>query len=42
MKDNQSAIKIAYNPENRKRTRYINIRHYFIRQFDDKEEIKFS
>jgi hypothetical protein len=41
MKDNQSAIKIAYNPENRKRIRYINIRHHFIRQFVDKEEIKF-
>jgi hypothetical protein len=31
MEDNQSAIKIAHNPENRKKIRYINIRYYFIR-----------
>jgi hypothetical protein len=42
MKDNQSAIKIIYNPEDRKRIRYIDIRHYFIRQLVDKEEIKFQ
>jgi hypothetical protein len=41
MEDNQSAIKIAYNSEDRKRIRYINIRYHFIRQFVDKEEIKF-
>jgi hypothetical protein len=40
MEDNQSVIKIAHNPEDRKRIRYIDIRHYFIRQFVDKEEIK--
>jgi hypothetical protein len=40
MKDNQSAIKIAYNPENRKRIRYIDIRYHFIRQFVNKEKIK--
>jgi hypothetical protein len=38
MKNNQSAIKITHNPENRKRTRYIDIRYYFIRQFVNKEE----
>jgi hypothetical protein len=31
MEDNQSAIKIVYNSENRKRTRHINIRYFFIR-----------
>jgi hypothetical protein len=41
MEDNQSVIKIAYNSEDRKRIRYINIRYHFIRQFVDKEEIKF-
>jgi hypothetical protein len=42
MEDNQSAIKIIHNPENCKKIRYIDIRHYFIRQFVDKEEIKFQ
>jgi hypothetical protein len=42
MEDNQSVIKIIYNSENRKRIRYIDIRYYFIRQFIDKEEIKFQ
>jgi hypothetical protein len=41
MKDNQLVIKIIHNFEDRKRIRYINIRYYFIRQFVDKEEIKF-
>jgi hypothetical protein len=41
MEDNQSAIKITHNPEDRKKIRYINIRHHFIRQLVDKEEIKF-
>jgi hypothetical protein len=41
MENNQSVIKIAYNSENRKKIRYIDIRYYFIRQFVDKEEIKF-
>jgi hypothetical protein len=41
MEDNQLVIKIAHNFENRKRIRYIDIRYYFIRQFVDKEEIKF-
>jgi hypothetical protein len=41
MKDNQSVIKIAYNSENRKKIRYIDIRYHFIRQFVDKKEIKF-
>jgi hypothetical protein len=42
MENNQSVIKIAYNSEDRKRIRYINIRYHFIRQFVDKEEIKFQ
>jgi hypothetical protein len=41
MEDNQSAIKIIHNSENRKRIRYINIRYHFIRQFINKKEIKF-
>jgi hypothetical protein len=41
MEDNQSVIKIAHNLENHKRIRYINIRYHFIRQFVNKEEIKF-
>jgi hypothetical protein len=41
MKDNQSAIKIIHNSENRKKTRHINIRYHFIRQLIDKEKIKF-
>jgi hypothetical protein len=41
MEDNQSIIKIAYNSEDRKKIRYIDIRYHFIRQFVDKEEIKF-
>jgi hypothetical protein len=42
IEDNQSTIKIIHNSEDRKRIRYINIRYYFIRQFVDKEEIKFQ
>jgi hypothetical protein len=42
MEDNQSIIKIIYNSENRKRIRYIDIRYHFIRQFVDKEKIKFQ
>jgi hypothetical protein len=42
MEDNQSAIKIAHNSEDRKRTRYIDIRYHFIRQFVNKEKIKFQ
>jgi hypothetical protein len=41
MENNQSIIKIIYNSEDRKRIRYIDIRYYFIRQFVNKEEIKF-
>jgi hypothetical protein len=41
MEDNQSVIKIIHNSEDRKRIRYIDIRHHFIRQLVDKEEIKF-
>jgi hypothetical protein len=41
IEDNQSAIKIIHNPEDRKKIRYINIRYHFIRQFIDKEKIKF-
>jgi hypothetical protein len=41
MEDNQLAIKITHNPEDRKKTRHIDIRYYFIRQFVNKEEIKF-
>jgi hypothetical protein len=42
MEDNQSVIKIAHNSENRKKTRYIDIRYHFIRQLVNKEEIKFQ
>jgi hypothetical protein len=42
MEDNQSAIKIIHNSKNRKKIRYINIRYHFIRQFVNKEEIKFQ
>jgi hypothetical protein len=42
MKDNQSVIKITYNFENRKKIRYIDIRHHFIRQFVDKEKFNFQ
>jgi hypothetical protein len=31
MEDNQLAIQIIYNSEDRKKIRYINIRYYFIR-----------
>jgi hypothetical protein len=41
MNGNQSAIKIVYNSENRKRIRYINIRYHFIRQFVDNGKIEF-
>jgi hypothetical protein len=41
MEDNQLVIKIIYNSEDRKKTRHINIRYHFIRQFVDKKEIKF-
>jgi hypothetical protein len=41
MEDNQLVIKIAYNSEDRKKIRHIDIRYHFIRQFVDKEEIKF-
>jgi hypothetical protein len=40
MENNQLVIKITHNSEDRKRTRHINIRHHFIRQFVNKEEIK--
>jgi hypothetical protein len=43
MKDNQSAIKITHNSENRKRIRYINIRYHFIRQFvNNNRKIEFQ
>jgi hypothetical protein len=42
MKDNQSAIKIAHNSENRKKIRDINIRYHFIRQFVANREIEFN
>jgi hypothetical protein len=42
IEDNQSAIKIVYNSENRKKIRHIDIRHYFIRQFVDNGEIEFQ
>jgi hypothetical protein len=41
MEDNQSAIKIIHNSEDRKKIRHIDIRYYFIRQLIDKEEINF-
>jgi hypothetical protein len=41
MEDNQSTIKIIYNSEDRKKIRHIDIRYHFIRQFVNKEEIKF-
>jgi hypothetical protein len=42
MENNQSAIKIAHNSEDRKRIRHIDIRYHFIRQLVDKKEIKFQ
>jgi hypothetical protein len=42
MKDNQLIIKIIHNSEDRKRIRYIDIRYHFIRQFVNKEKIKFQ
>jgi hypothetical protein len=42
MEDNQSAIKITYNSENRKKIRYINIRYYFIRQLVHNRKIEFQ
>jgi hypothetical protein len=42
MEDNQSVIKIAHNSDDRKGTRYIDIRHHFIRQLVNKKEIKFQ
>jgi hypothetical protein len=40
MKDNQSAIKITHNSEDRKKIHHINIRYYFIHQFINKGEIE--
>jgi hypothetical protein len=42
IKDNQSAIKVIHNPEDRKKIRYINIRYHFIRQLVNKGKIKFQ
>jgi hypothetical protein len=42
MEDNKAVIKITHNSKDRKRIRYIDIRYHFIRQFVDKEEIKFQ
>jgi hypothetical protein len=42
MENNQSAIKIAHNSEDRKRIRHIDIRYYFIRQFVNNGEIEFQ
>ena len=38
--DNESAVKIATNPVQQSRTKYINIRHYFLRDHVNKGDIK--
>jgi hypothetical protein len=40
--DNESAIKIAYNPCNHSRTKHIDIRHHFLRDHAIKGDIVIS
>jgi hypothetical protein len=40
--DNESVIKIAYNPCEHYRTKHINIRHHFLRDHDIKGDIIIS
>jgi hypothetical protein len=40
--DNESAIKIAYNPCEHSRTKHIDIRHHFLRDHDIKGVIVIS
>jgi hypothetical protein len=40
--DNESAIKIAYNPCEHFRTKYIDIRHHFLRDHVIKRDIMIS
>jgi hypothetical protein len=40
--DNESAIKIAYNPCEHSRTKHINIRHHFLRDYAIKGDIVIS
>jgi hypothetical protein len=40
--DNESAIKIAYNPSEHSRTKHIDIRHHFLRDHAIKEDIVIS
>jgi hypothetical protein len=40
--DNESAIKIAYNPYEHSRTKHIDIRHHFLRDHVIKEDIVIS
>jgi hypothetical protein len=42
LSDNESAIKIAYNPCENSRTRHIDIRHHFLRDHAIKGDIKIS
>jgi hypothetical protein len=37
--DNESGIKIAYNPYEHSRTKHIEIRHHFLRDHANKENI---
>ena len=38
--DNESAIKLANNPVSHSRTKYIDIRHHFLRDHEAKGDIK--
>ena len=40
--DNESAIKIAYNPVQHSKTKHIEIRHHFIRDHVEKGDIDLS
>jgi hypothetical protein len=40
--DNESAIKIAYNPYKHSRTKHMDIRHHFLRDHAIKEDIVIS
>ena len=38
--DNESAVKIASNPDQHSRTKHIDIRHHFLRYYVNKGDIK--